>query len=148
MRGMPWILAAACLGACAVRTPDALRGAWHTDRYILQEGTEHEVEGLIFFTETDWAVLFFVTGVDGEPRRGSAEGGTYTADGRNLVFRHHYNLSYGDAVSGLAESPLRMSLAGDDDAAAEPCELELEGDRLTLSFPSGNSMTFLRSSTF
>ena len=75
------------LWACAAET--GLRGAWHTETYFLQDGTRHRVEGLIFFTESDWTV-----------------------------------------------------------AATEPCELELDGDRLTLRFPSGNSMTFLRSSDF
>ena len=41
-----------------------------------------------------------------------------------------------------------MRIADGEQAASEPCELELDGDRLTIRFPSGNSMTFLRNSGF
>jgi len=127
--------------------PPELRGAWRPESYILKDGAQHPVDGLIFFSEKDWAVLFFVT-VNGEPRRGSAEGGTYTLDGNRLVFTHLYQLSAGQAVAGLPESPLRMQLKDEKSAATEPCEVELASDRLTLRFPSGNVMTFRRSSRF
>ena len=81
-------------------------------------------------------------------RTGSAEGGIYTLDGSSLVFTHHYNLSFGHAVPGLPATPLTMRIADGEQAASEPCELELDGDRLTIRFPSGNSMTFLRNSGF
>ena len=43
-------------------------GAWSPESYVLKDGTELEVSGLIFFTEKDWTVLFFVK--DGERRAG------------------------------------------------------------------------------
>ena len=146
---MFWIFSGAvCLSACAIGSAGEIRGAWHAHEYILQQGHQHDVERLIFFTESDWTVLFFVTGEDGEPRRGSAEGGTYTLEGDRLVFTHGYNLSFGESVAGLAAAPLTMRIAGDTEAAQEPCTAELEGDSLILRFPSGNSMTFVRSSRF
>ncbi len=134
------------LWACAA--DPGVRGAWQTETYFLQDGTQHDVEGAIFFTESDWTVLFFVPGEDGDPRRGSAEGGIYTLDGTSLVFTHRYNLSFGHAVPGLPATPLTMRIADGAEAPREPCQMELDGDRLTLRFPSGNSMTFLRSSGF
>jgi hypothetical protein len=128
-------------------TPD-LRGAWAPESYLLADGGVLPVEGRIFFTDSEWTVLFFVT-VDGAPRRGSGEGGTYTLAGRDLVFTHRYHLSEGAAVGSLAESPLRMELHGAGEAPTEPARVELDGDRLTIRFgPSGNRMTFRRSSGF
>ncbi len=125
----------------------ALVGAWATETYVLFDGTRHEVEGRIFFTEVDWTVLFFVTD-DGEPRRGSAEGGTYRVSGEDLVFTHLYHLSVGEAMEGLPESPLRMDLRPPGEGAEEPSTFSVEGDRLTLFFPSGNRMEFSRASRF
>jgi hypothetical protein len=123
-----------------------IQGAWHTDTYFLKEGARHQVEGLIFFTAEDWTVLFFVMGVDGKPWRGSGEGGTYSLTGDQLVFTHNYHLSSGRMMEGLPESPLRMEVHGAADASNEPCRIELEPDRMTLHFPSGNRMSFRRSS--
>ncbi len=148
---MPWILSSAVLAvfcACAAQANDDTRGAWHADTYLLEGGTEHVVEGLIFFTGSDWTVLFFVTDEEGEPQRGSAEGGRYTLDGSRLVFTHQYNLSFGNPVPGLPVAPPTLRIADGAEAATEPCRMELQGDRLTLHFPSGNSMTFRRSSRF
>ncbi len=147
---MPALVISSMLGAGArpstAASPD-LRGAWRPEIYTLKDGAQHPVDGLIFFSEKDWTVLFFVT-VNGEPRRGSAEGGTYTLEGNRLVFTHLYDLSAGQAVAGLPESPLSMQLKDKKTAATEPCEVELAFDRLTLRFPTGNTMTFRRSSRF
>ena len=35
-------------------------GAWSPESYVLKDGTELQVSGLIFFTAKDWTVLFFV----------------------------------------------------------------------------------------
>ncbi len=123
-----------------------IRGAWRAETYDLKGGVQHQVEGFIFFTETDWTVLFFVMEDDATPKRGSGEGGTYTLDGERLVLSHLYNLSAGEEMEGLGESPLRMDVQGMSDAATEPCRVVSNGDSLTLHFPSGNQMTFRRSS--
>ena len=123
-----------------------IRGAWRAETYILKAGGQHQVGGHIFFTETDWTVLFFVLGDDEKPKRGSGEGGTYTLDGEDLVLSHLYLLTAGQEVGSLPESPLRMEVKASADAATEPCRAVLDGDSMTLFFPSGNHMTFRRSS--
>ena len=122
-----------------------LEGAWDATEYRLATGATHEVRGQIFFTGSDWTVLFFVVDALGEPRRGSAEGGTYTLNGTELVFTHLYNLSVGSEMEGLATQDLQMT-ARTGDGPTEPTSITLVGDRLTLHFPSGNEMSFRRSS--
>ena len=124
-----------------------IRGAWNPESYRLKSGPVHEVTGLISFTEKDWSVLFFIVTDEG-PRRGSGEGGTYTLDGDKLTFRHLYNLSGGHAVEGFEASELSMRVrtADAEDAPAEPCTITIAEDLLTIYFPSGNQMTFRRSS--
>jgi hypothetical protein len=103
---------------------------------------------LIVFTRSEWLVLFFVTPDGKTPRRGSAEGGSYTLTNDALVFTHLYNFSSGQAVAGLPESPLRMELHEAGDAPVEPSRVEFTGDKMTIRFPSGNSFIFRRSSRF
>ena len=120
-------------------------GSWEATTYDLASGHSHDVDGLIFFAERDWMVLFFVMSEE-QPRRGSAEGGRYELDGDRLTFYHRYNLSQGEAMEGLEEQALRMVVREMSDAPDEPCRIELDSDALTLYFPSGNSMSFRRSS--
>ena len=123
-----------------------IHGAWQPERYLLKDGSELAVTGQIFFAEADWTVLFFVLGDDGEPKRGSGEGGTYTLKDDSLVFTHTYHLSSGEATGSLAESPLRMEIHDASEADTEPCTIDLKADDLTIYFPSGNAMTFRRRS--
>lgn len=123
---------------------DALEGAWSAREYVLASGARHVVRGRIHFTDRDWQVLFFV--MDGEtPARGSAEGGRYTFDGETLTFEHLHHLSVGETLEGLPASDLRMT-ARTSDGPMEPTGVRIEGDRLVLEFPSGNEMSFDRSS--
>lgn len=122
------------------------RGSWHPESYFLKDGSSYKVDGLIFFAEKDWTVLFFVMDQDMNPQRGSGEGGTYSLDGDRLTFTHRYHLSAGNRLGSLPDSPLRMEVRGASDAPSEPCRVELEGHRMTILFPSGNRMTFRRSS--
>jgi hypothetical protein len=122
-----------------------LVGAWSVETYELKNGESPPVAGHIFFSERDWTVLFFVMGPDGKPVRGSGEGGTYGWSGTRLVLTHLHNLSVGERVGSLAPSPLQLLTRGrDNDAPTETCTVELVDDRLTLHFPSGNSMSFRR----
>ena len=84
---------------------------------------------------------------NGEPRRASAEGGSYFLRGDRLILTHDYNFVYGDEVRGLAATPPSYRILGAA-AATELCTVEMTEDFMTLSFPSGNSMTFRRSSEF
>ncbi|MGQ0735962.1 MAG: hypothetical protein ACT4QD_20190 [Acidobacteriota bacterium] len=127
--------------------PD-IRGGWRADTYTLKTGERHQVTGLIVFTATDWGVTFFVTPEGKAPVRASSEGGTYTLEGTSLALIHQYNFSTGSAVPGLPASPLRMTIQGEATGTVERITVSVNGDRLTLAFPSGNAMTFQRSSRF
>ncbi len=135
---------AAATEAVAAQERGALEGAWTAERYWLADGAEHEVRGRIFFAERDWQVLFFVMDGDGVAQRGSAEGGGYTLEGDRLLFTHEFNLSGGAAMEGLAAADFSMTVRDEEGAVLEPTTIELEGDVLTLHFPSGNRMTFRR----
>lgn len=128
----------------AAQSRAELQGVWAAERYHMAAGAEYEVQGRIFFGERDWQVLFFVVDDADEVRRGSAEGGTYTLEGGELVFAHLFNLSFGEEMPGLPAAELRMVSRPPGEAPLEPTNLAIEGDRLTLYFPSGNRMTFRR----
>ena len=134
----------ALVAPVAAQSPAELRGAWAAERYYLAGGGEHEVAGRIFFAERDWQVLFFVMDGNGEARRGSGEGGTYTLTGDQLVFSHLFNLSVGEEMVGLPAAELRLVSRRPDEAPLEPTDIRIEGDILSLFFPSGNRMTFRR----
>lgn len=121
-----------------------IRGAWAASRYLLADGAEYDVRGQIFFAEREWQVLFFVVDAGGTARRASGEGGTYERTPTGVVFRHLFNLSVGEEMPGLAEAPLRMVARGPEDAPLEPTRVDVVGDTLTLHFPSGNRMVFVR----
>lgn len=140
------VLALYTPGTLVAQAPSDIRGAWSAERYILANGTEHEVQGRIFFTERDWQVLFFVVDSEGEVRRGSGEGGSYARTADGLVFTHLFNLSVGSAMPGLAAQELRMVSRPPEGAPLEPTRIEIDGDVLTLFFPSGNRMTFRKRS--
>ena len=126
--------------------PD-VRGGWHAELYELETGESHSIKGLIVFTASEWSVTFFFTPDGQAPQRAVAEGGTYTLDGSTLALKHLYRFSAGTAAPGLPESPLRMEVDRQE-ASLEPIAVKVEVERLTLSFPSGNTMTFRRSSRF
>ena len=133
---------------------DPIVGTWRPRAYRLDAGAELPVDGrIVFLAGTDdtrsgeWFVNFFVTGEDGEALRGSAEGGAWSRDGESLLLTHQFHLSAGEAAGPLPAAPLAMALRSAEEADRnhrEPCEVAVEGNRLTLSFPSGNSMTFER----
>jgi len=124
----------------------SIRGTWKVEGYVLRDGRNPRVGGSILFTESGWAVLFFVVDENGDPRRGSGEGGTYTVEGDRLTFSHRYNMSGGEAIEGYDASDLSLTLREPQAAVSEACTIELSADRLTIHFPSGNRMEFSRNS--
>ena len=133
--------------AASVHAREAdLRGAWHADTYVLKDGSEHHVEGLMIFTESEWAVVYFVKDDDGQPQRGAGEGGPYTLDGDRLVLTRNYLVIASEEIGSLPEIPLRFDVPGVKEPVVEICRLEVDGDRITIEFPSGNRMGFRRSS--
>lgn len=123
---------------------ESIAGAWEAQSYLLSTGEEHALAGKIFFTATDWQVVFFVLDADGSVKRGSAEGGTYATEGDSLTFMHRFNLSVGDSLPGLPADDLRMVVH--ESMTAEAAHFGVDHDTLTLFFPSGNEMRFQRSS--
>ena len=120
-----------------------LQGAWEAREYVLADGPTHALRGQILFTDGRWSVLFFVLDEGGEPVRASAEGGRFHAGPDSLTFGHLYHYASGAAVPGLPETaPIMTARTGDP--PLEPTGWHVEGDHLTLSFPSGNRMTFQR----
>ncbi len=75
--------------------------------------------------------------------RHAVRGRIVFTDSEWQVLFHH--LSYGRTMAGLPASPLAMT-ARDGEGPFEPTGVEVDGDALTLRFPSGNSMSFTRSS--
>lgn len=139
LRIAPAALAAVTLSAPPAPAQSRVEGAWHPEVYTLKDGTVQEVTGLIFFTERDWTVLFFTLDGRGGLTRGAGEGGTYTLEGNRLVFTHLYHLSAGS-------TPLKMTVKSPGEGEVEPCEIQLDGELLTIFFPSGNKMRFRKSS--
>jgi len=123
---------------------DPLEGAWKPTAYDLKSGESHSIDGSIFFQDGRWLVLFYVLDPDGNPVRGSAEGGAYSTLGDRLSLSHLSNLSSGEALPGLEASALRMVLRREGEGTPEECGYRIEGDRLTIDFPSGNAMQFIR----
>ena len=122
---MRFVLGLWTLLVFAVPASGQILGAWNPESYILKDGTEYSVSGLIFFTEKDWTVLFFVKDEQGNVRRGSGEGGTYELEGDRLTFTHFYHLSAGEQLGPLPPSPLRMSVRDAAEAARESCVVDV-----------------------
>ena len=131
-------------GASSAAIKERVKGVWDARTYLLADGTLHPVRGRIFFQGGHWQVLFFVVDASNCPQRGSGEGGAYMLAGDRLTFRYELNLSVGDAVVGLPEAPLRMIARHPEQAVPETARVMVEGDALTLLFPSGNHLYFER----
>jgi hypothetical protein len=141
-----WLASPAFMASPLAAQTAEIEGAWRAETYIMAAGAEYTAEGRIFFTESDWQVLFFTLDETGAVVRASAEGGTYTLEGDSLTFVHLHNLSVGDAIDGRAAAPLQKTYRSPEDAAVEPATAKVEGQRLTLTFPGGNRLIFSRSS--
>ncbi len=146
-----WMLVLVLIPLVAAFSPPAMGeessilGAWKAEKYDLKDGSSHALDGLIFFTDSDWATLFFTLDADKKPRRGSGEAGTYVLDGDRLTFSHVYHLSVGKELGSLPAAPLRMEIKHAD-PTTEPCRIEIKGDEMVIFFPSGNQIRFSRSS--
>jgi hypothetical protein len=122
-----------------------LHGAWRAESYVLKDGSVHHVEGLMLFTENEWAVVYFVKDDEGNPQRGAGEGGPYTLEGDRLVLTRDYLVIASNAIGTLPEIPLRFDVPGTKAPVVEECRLEASSDRIVIEFPSGNRMGFRRS---
>lgn len=63
------------------------------------------------------------------------------------VKRAFYDLAYVDTAMAISQEERALMTLNDRQAApAEPVTVTIDGARLTIAFPSGNSMVFRRSS--
>jgi hypothetical protein len=139
------VFASILLTVSALLQEADLRGAWRAESYVLKDGSVHHVEGLMLFTEKEWAVVYFVKDQEGKPQRGAGEGGPYRLEGDRLVLTRDYLVIASNAIGTLPEIPLRFDVPGVKEPVSEECRLEHASDRITIEFPSGNRMGFRRS---
>jgi hypothetical protein len=142
--GRVFAIALALVALPAFGQETDIRGAWQADTYVLKNGSTHHVEGLMLFTEAEWAVVYFVKDDEGRPQRGAGEGGPYTLDGDRLVLTRDYLVIASNAIGSLPEIPLRFDVPGVKEPVVEECRLERSSNRITIEFPSGNRMGFRR----
>lgn len=120
-----------------------LIGVWRMDRYRVHSGDDYALDGLMLMTPTHFSATHFVTVSDG-PRRGCGEAGRYTVDGDTLIFHHSHFLSNGEALDGVLSPTGVMTVAAPGEEPVETCRFDLDGDALTVFFPSDNVMSFSR----
>ena len=127
-----------------------LRGAWQVDKYILKNAEILSPPGIIIFTEKDWLTVFFITDKEKNLQSCSTEGGTYSVDGNQLVFKFLYNSYAGKEEVKVLDKPagIKMKVSDSGHASSEKCTFKIEGDVLTIYFPSGNRFTYHRSSGY
>lgn len=107
-------------------------GVWQTETYVVA-GSATPVDGVLFLTAGRWATLYFVPGEQGP--WGSAEAGEYRVSGDRLTFLHRLVFQGGGG----------RQLEIDQHASREEeCGVTFDGERLKISFPSGNFLHLRR----
>lgn len=126
------------------QAPNPLIGGWQAEHYYLKDGSDYPLLGQILFTRKNWTVLYIVV-KDGKPQRGSGEGGDYTVEGNKVTFVHHFIASTpADGIPGLKAQELRAWRW--DKELVEGATFDVKGEQMTLFMPSGNRLTWTRSS--
>ena len=105
-----------------------IEGAWRTARYIVN-GVATDIEGVLLLVDGRWATLYFVPG--GEGPWGSGEAGAYDLNGDVLSFHHRLTFQGGGG------RPLHLTQQA---TLVEACPITLDGDMLSIHFPSGNTV--------
>src|SRR5262249_28024971 len=113
-----------------MRPPNSpeVQGAWRTASYILK-GNATDVDGVLLLVDGRWSTLYFVNGPDGT--WGSAEAGSYEVGGDILAFHHRLMFQVGGGRG------LHITQAA---THVERCPISIDGDTLTIHFPSGNTL--------
>lgn len=106
-----------------------LEGAWKGVTYHIA-GRDYPMEGIFIFTPKYFSsnVLFKLT--NGPADDANANGGPYTADGKQIVFTQWVQIHL---RPGDRKEPI-FSMKG----APETAAYEVNGDRLVITFPSKN----------
>ncbi len=126
------IAALACVivsGQAAEANDARLRGVWKTLVYVVG-GEEHPMNGLFIFTARHFAANAFFRMSGGAQDDSNANAGTYRTEGDRIVFTQQVQIH---VRPGDEEQPI---VYGKD--VVEEARYEIEGDRLTVFFPSGN----------
>ncbi|MEQ9423569.1 MAG: hypothetical protein RJQ09_04065 [Cyclobacteriaceae bacterium] len=141
MKSIKLIVIVVLLSSCQ-QQDESLIGAWQPQRYILQNGSTVDVDGHIFFSQSEWSVVFFTVDENGDVLNGSAEGGDYALDGNRLTFRHKYNMS--DIDKGNSTQLRKELKKSSGEYTEETCKIEIKEGVLAIYFPSGNAMIFAK----
>ena len=105
-----------------------LVGAWDTHSYVI-EGKNHPLDGIIVFTENYFAGTAYSSFSGGEMDDSNANAGTYTIEGNNVTFQQQVQIHI---RPGDEKEPI---FYGKD--VPEAATFEIDGDNLTIYFPSG-----------
>jgi hypothetical protein len=106
-----------------------LVGVWSTLTYVI-EGKEHPMDGIFIFTEKHFAANAYFRISGGDMDDANANAGTYATEGNKLVFQQQVQIHI---RPGDAGEPLFYG-KGVEEAAT----YLIEGNHLTITFPSGN----------
>ena len=111
------------------RADERLVGVWKAVTYVI-DGKRVPMEGLFIFTPRYYSanVRFKLSKTPQEDSNGNT--GPWVADGKRVVFTQWVQIH---VRPGSATEPI-LSRQGPDEAAA----YQVDGKRLTLTFPSGN----------
>ena len=105
-----------------------LVGAWDTHSYVI-DGKSHALDGIIIFTENYFAGTAYSSFSGGEMDDSNANAGTYTIEGNNVTFQQQVQIHI---RPGDEKEPI---FYGKD--VPEAATFEIDGDDLTIYFPSG-----------
>lgn len=106
-----------------------LVGVWDTHTYVV-EGKNHALDGIIIFTENYFAGTAYSSFSGGEMDDSNANAGTYTIDGNKVTFQQQVQIHI---RPGDKKEPI---FYGKD--VPEEATFEVDGDNLTIYFPSGS----------
>lgn len=128
------------LSAVAVAQAEDLdpQGAWSLDEYVVKSGPVANIKGSLMLSNGHLAIFYRITDANGVPIKGELETGTYTVQGREIVFSN-------DAVM-TANTPTGQAPTGTLKVLAPPKVAHWKAERserhLTVIFESGNRMKF------
>ena len=105
----------------------SVSGDTHT--YVV-EGKNHALDGIIIFTENYFAGTAYSSFSGGEMDDSNANAGTYTIDGNKVTFQQQVQIHI---RPGDKKEPI---FYGKD--VPEEATFEVDGDNLTIYFPSGS----------